>query len=348
MISMAKPQKITTLDAYLAKAEKEHGSSGGFFRVGASTETEERLPTGIYGLDLALGGGFTRGKLVSLSGATGGGKSSLTMMITAQAQRLGGKVVFIDLEGGYNEQWAEDYGVDQDELIQIYPASAEEALEALRDLVQTDASVVILDSVAGLVPEAVSSGDMGDEHVARLPRLLSRGIPQVIEACAPTCTPILVNQLREKVGMTGYGPSTTRPGGRAVPFFESFHCEITRVKNIQASSSDATVIGHTTKVRIPKNRFGIPFREVLMDCYYKTGFDNSSTTLNLAVEYGFIDAAKTGWHTNLLTGEKFARSRLKAISWLNQNPEDRQLLEEKITEAYEERFLKSQPEAMLR
>lgn len=343
---MAKPQKISTLDSYLSDIEKKHGSSG-FFRVGATTESDERLPTGVYGLDLALGGGLTRGKMVSLSGSTGGGKSSLSVMITAQAQRMGGKVVYIDLERAFNEDWARGYGVNLDELVRLYPESAEEALQILKDLVQTEASVVILDSVAGLTPEAVSQGDMGDEHVARLPRLLSRAIPQVIEATRPTCTPILINQLREKVGgFNAFGPSTTRPGGRSVPFFESFHCELTRTGPVK--TSDGQIIGHVSKVKIPKNRFGVPFREVLMECYYLNGFDNSSTVVNLGVEFGFIDAAKTGWHTNTITGEKFARSRLRAISWLNQHPEDRKQLEEAIATAYEERFLKSQPEEMLR
>jgi recombination protein RecA len=322
------PKTKNQLDDAIAKIEKDYGKGSIFMLGDPSAEMEtERVSSGIFGLDVALGGGFGKGTLVELYGAPGGGKSSLSLKLIASAQAQGGKCVFIDAEHAMNIDFAQSCGVDTDDLVFTQPATGEQAFTTIETFARVpEVSVIVVDSVPALVPKASAAGDYGDAHVGLRARMISQGIEKIQSVYNETKTDailVFINQIRDKIGAMAFGPTTTTPGGHALRHAYHTRCEVTRIGSVkQGSGSDAQVIGQEVRVHITKNKLYRPYVKTEFDIIYDSGLTDESSVLKLAKKQGVITADKQGWHTNTLTGEKFAHGYLKALNFLAENPEE--------------------------
>ena len=290
---LATPTRATTddkkkaLETAMAQIEKVYGK-GSIMRLGENTDISvEAIPTGSLALDIALGiGGVPKGRIVEIYGPESSGKTTLALHILAQAQKLGGEVAFIDAEHALDPSYAKALGVDIDSMLISQPDTGEQGLEICEALVRSGAiDVVVVDSVAALVPRAEIEGDMGDAHVGLLARLMSQALRKLAGSIAKTnCIVIFINQLREKVGVM-YGNPEVTTGGRALKFYASVRIDVRR---IEALKSGGEIIGNRTRAKVVKNKVAPPFTECEFDIMYNEGISSVGSLLDLAMEYDII------------------------------------------------------------
>ena len=318
---MAKQSK-STLDTALDAIRKDMGPSS-VFNLGDNPMETERLSSGVYSLDHALGGGYGRGAFVELSGPPGGGKSALALKIAAEAQKLGENVAYLDLEHGMNPQLATKCGVNVNSLLFSQPNSGEQGLDITDRLLRAGVEVIIIDSVGAMTPQAEINGDYGDALVGARARMVSQGVNKLTAAMNENQSKTIlvwINQIRDKIGGFGHGPTTTTPGGHALRHAHSVRATVSRIGSVKKADA---VVGHEVKVHITKNRFYVPFREANFDILYHAdggGFDESSV-VKLAKKHKLIEL-NGSWHLNTLTGEKFGNGYLAAVDHLIAHPDE--------------------------
>ena len=309
--------KDKALELTLAQIEKQFGR-GAVVRLGEKPRFEaDVISTGALPLDIALGvGGVPRGRIVEIFGQESSGKTTLAYHIIAEAQKCGGTAAFIDVEHAVDANYARNLGVDIDSLLVSQPDTGEEALEIVDALVRSGAvDVVVLDSVAALVPKAEIEGEMGDSHMGLQARLMSQALRKIGGSAAKTNTCVVfINQIREKIGIMFGNPETT-PGGRALKFWSSVRLDIRRTDNVKIGSE---TIGSRVKVSVKKNKVAPPFKQAEFDIIFGKGISKSGAVLDLATELGI--AAKTGtWFT--YKDQRLGQGRENAKQHLEENPE---------------------------
>jgi len=302
---MAKSTTDKTLDQVLADIEKQFGK-GSVMKLGDHEHRNiDVIPSGSISLDVALGiGGYPKGRIIEIFGPESSGKTTFALHAIAEAQKLGGRAAFIDAEHALDPSYAEKIGVNIDELLLSQPDNGEQALEICEALVRSGAiSVIVVDSVAALVPQAEIEGEMGDSHVGLQARLMSqalRKLSPIINKTNTIC--IFINQLREKVGVMFGNPEVT-PGGRALKFYSSVRLEIRRSEQIKDGSD---VVGNKTNIKVVKNKMAPPFKSCQVDIMYGEGISQTGELVDLAVEAGIVD--KSGaWYS--YKGEKIGQGR---------------------------------------
>lgn len=316
------------LDLALEQIEKKYGR-GAIMRLAKERPLEkiEAIPTGALALDLALGiGGVPRGRVIELFGAEGGGKTTLSLHIIAEAQRIGGEAAFIDVEHAMDPAYAKVLGVDLDHLLISQPDSGEQALEITETLVRSGAvDVIVIDSVAALVPRAEIEGEMGEAQVGLQARLMSQALRKLTSVISKskTCV-IFINQLRMKIGMMGYGSPETTPGGRALKFYSSVRMDIRRIGPIKEGPD---IIGNRTVVKIAKNKVAPPFKRAEFDIIYGKGISKEGCLIDLGIEKGIIQKAGA-WFT--YKKDKIGQGREGVRKFLTENPKIAQEIEEEI------------------
>ncbi len=309
--------KATALDKALGDIAKRYGE-GSIMRLGdASNMVVEAIPTGSLSLDIALGiGGIPRGRVTEIYGPEASGKTTICQHIIAEAQKLGGTCAFIDMEHALDSNYAEKCGVDVDTLLISQPDTGEQALEITETLIRSGAvDIVVIDSVAALVPRSEIEGDMGDATMGMQARLMSQALRKLSGAIKQTNTAVMfTNQLRQKIGVMFGNPETTT-GGMALKFYASIRMDIRRIQSIKVGSD---VVGNRTRVRIVKNKVAPPFRTVEFDIMYNEGVSKSGDLLDLAVELDLI--SKRGSYYSY--GEtKLGQGRENAKIYLRENPD---------------------------
>lgn len=316
------------LEITLAQITKRYGD-GAVMKLGSAPGMDvEIIPTGSMGLDIALGvGGIPRGRVAEIFGPEGSGKTTLCQHIIAEAQRGGGIAAFIDVEHVLDPTYAAKCGVDIDELLISQPDTAEQALEITEALVRSGAvDVVVIDSVAALVPRAEIEGEMGDHHVALQARLMSQALRKLTGAIKRSKTAVIfTNQLRMKVGVVFGNPETT-PGGRALKFYSSVRLDIRRVQSIKSGTE---VIGNRTKVRVKKNKVAPPFKWAEFDIMYDEGISREGDLIDVGVDMGFVD--KKGAYFSY-GDTRLGQGRENAKAFLRENPLVAQEISDKVRE----------------
>jgi recombination protein RecA len=325
----SKNDRRQALDLAISQIERQFGK-GSVMRLGAGGPLEEIsvIPTGALSLDAALGiGGLPRGRVVEIYGPESSGKTTLALHVIAEAQRLGGNAAFIDAEHALDPTYARRLGVNIDELLISQPDTGEQALEIGETLVRSNAvDVIVIDSVAALVPRAELDGDMGDSLPGLQARLMSQALRKLTAAIARSgCVVVFINQIREKIGVMFGNPETTT-GGRALKFYASVRLDIRRQDAIKQGTES---IGVRTKVKVVKNKLAPPFREAEFDVLYGEGISKSGTILDAGVEQGIIEKSGT-WYT--YKTERIGQGRENARKWLQENPVVLSDLEAKIRE----------------
>jgi recombination protein RecA len=317
--------KKGALESALGQIEKHYGK-GAIMRLGDNLQVNvESIPTGSLSLDIALGiGGVPRGRIIEIYGPESSGKTTLALHIIASAQQRGGEVAFIDVEHALEPAYARALGLDIDSLLISQPDSGEDALAITETLVRSGAlDVVVIDSVAALVPRSELEGDMGDASVGVIARLMSQALRKLAGVISKTqCVVIFINQLREKIGVI-YGNPETTPGGRALKFFSSVRMEVRRSEQLKSGSE---VIGNRTRVKIVKNKVAPPFKEAEFDIIYGEGISRTGEVLDLAAKLELVEKSGS-WYT---IGENRMQGRDNAKQYLQDNPEVFTELEEEI------------------
>ena len=312
---MADKQKA--LETAIAQIEKQYGK-GSIMKLGENaTLNVEAISSGSLSLDIALGiGGLPRGRIIEIYGPESSGKTTVALHVVAEAQKLGGEAAFIDVEHALDPVYAAALGVDVDSLLVSQPDTGEQALEITEALVRSNAiDVIVVDSVAALVPRAEIEGEMGDSHVGLQARLMSQALRKLAGAISKSnCVAIFINQLREKVGVV-YGNPEVTPGGRALKFYSSVRLEV-RKKEVLKSGSEN--IGSRTRVKIVKNKVAPPFREVEFDVMYGQGISKTGELLDLAEKLDIIQKAGA-WFS--YQGNRIGQGRDNAKKYLQDNPE---------------------------
>ena len=328
------PEKKKALDAAMGQIEKQFGK-GSVMKLGEYKAMEvEAIPTGALTLDVALGiGGIPKGRIIEIFGPESSGKTTLALHAVAEAQKAGGVAAFIDAEHALDPIYARKLGVDIDNLIVSQPDTGEQALEITEALVRSGAiDIIVVDSVAALVPKAEIDGDMGDTHVALQARLMSQALRKLAGVLNKSKTAIIfINQLREKVGIMFGNPETT-PGGRALKFYASVRLDIRRIENIK---QDGEVIGNRTRVKVVKNKVAPPFREAEFDILYGEGISKEGSILDLAVNLNIIDKSGAWFSYN---NAKIGQGRENVKKYLKENPEVLAEIEGKIRDNYSKAF----------
>ena len=334
--------KEKALEIALAQIEKQFGK-GAIMKLGDSSANMNisAIPTGCIDLDIALGvGGVPRGRIIEVFGPESFGKTTIALHVVAQAQKLGGTAAFIDAEHALDPVYAESLGVVVDDLYVSQPDTGEQALEITESLVRSGAvDVVVVDSVAALVPKAEIEGDMGDSHVGLQARLMSQALRKLTGAINKSnCVVIFINQLREKVGVMFGNPETT-PGGKALKFYASVRLDVRRIETLKAGGE---AIGSRTRVKVVKNKVAPPFRTAEFDMLYGEGISREGSILDQAVNRKIMQ--KSGAWFNY--GEmRIAQGRDNARQFLKDNPELCDEIEAKIREQVDEEKRKAQAEA---
>jgi recombination protein RecA len=309
-------QKQKALSAALAQIERQFGK-GSIMRMNdESSQKIDVISTGSLGLDLALGvGGLPRGRVVEIYGPESSGKTTLTLSVVAQAQKLGLTCAFIDAEHALDPTYAEKLGVSVDDLLVSQPDSGEQALEIADTLVRSNAvDVIVVDSVAALVPKAELEGDVGDSHVGLQARLMSQALRKLTgNVKNANCLVMFVNQLRMKIGVLFGNPETTT-GGNALKFYSSVRLDIRRIGAVKSGDE---VVGSQTRVKVVKNKVAPPFRQTEFDIVYGAGINKGGEIIDLAVKMGMVE--KSGaWYA--YKGEKIGQGRANAVDFLRANP----------------------------
>ena len=310
-------EKKKALDMALSKIEKDFGK-GSVMKLGSAEKMQvEVIPTGCLHLDFALGvGGLPRGRIIEIYGPESSGKTTLALQTVAQAQKMGGTAAFIDAEHALDPVYAKALGVDIDELYVSQPDNGEQALDICEALVRSGAiDIVVVDSVAALVPKQEIEGDMGESHVGLQARLMSQALRKLAGVIAKTnAVVIFINQLREKVGVM-YGNPEVTTGGKALKFYASVRMDIRKSEPIKDGSN---VIGNRTKIKIVKNKVAPPFRSCTVDMIFGEGISQASSLLELAVEREIIKKAGAWYSYN---GNRIGQGRENTVKNLNENPE---------------------------
>ena len=338
---MAKKEETTELSAEkkeqllneaLKTIEKQYGK-GSVMKLGEHSFVDvDTISTGSLAIDHALGvGGLPRGRIIEIYGPESSGKTTLALQCIAECQKGGGKAAFIDAEHAIDPRYAKALGVDVDELILSQPDSGEQALEIAEVLIRSGAiDLIVVDSVAALVPQAELDGEMGDSNIGLHARLMSKAMRKLAGAMnANGCTTIFINQLREKVGVMFGNPETTT-GGRALKFYASIRLE---VRKSEAIKSGQEVIGNKVNVKVAKNKVAPPFKTCQVEIYYGEGISHLSEVINMGVEMGIIEKSGSWYAYN---GEKIGQGTEAVRAYLKQNPD----IDQKITEEIKERMYK--------
>ena len=323
-------EKTRALDLAVSQIEKEFGK-GSIMRLGGDHNFPliECIPSGSTALDAALGiGGFPRGRVIEVYGPESGGKTTLTLHVIAQAQKAGGIAAFIDAEHALDAKYAGKLGVNIDNLLVSQPDSGEQALEITEVLVRSGAiDVVVVDSVAALVPRAELEGEMGDAQMGLQARLMSQALRKLTGVVSKSKTSLIfINQIREKIGVVFGNPETTT-GGRALKFYASIRVDIRRIGAIKDGDQ---VVGNRTRVKVVKNKMAPPFREVEFDIMYGEGISREGELLDLAVKQDIVDKSGS-WFS--FDGERLGQGRENAKQFLRENMEYYARIEEKVREA---------------
>lgn len=328
---MLKEEKLKALDAAIAQIEKDFGK-GAVMKLGDSSAhlNIETIPTGSMSLDMALGlGGIPKGRIVEIYGPESSGKTTVALHMVAETQKRGGVAGFIDAEHALDPVYAKNIGVNIDELYISQPDNGEQALDICEMMVRSGAlDIIIVDSVAALVPKAEIEGDMGDSHVGLQARLMSQGLRKLTAVVSKTnCVVIFINQLREKIGVM-YGNPETTTGGRALKFYASVRLDIRRIESLKQSGE---VVGNRVRAKVVKNKVAPPFREAEFDIMFGKGISNEGDVLDLAANAGII--VKSGaWYA--YNNGKIGQGRENAKLYLIENPEIFAEIEAKLREHY--------------
>lgn len=330
-------EKRKALEAAMAQIEKQFGK-GSVMKLGEFKAMEiEAIPTGALSLDIALGiGGVPRGRIIEVFGPESSGKTTLALHVIAEAQKMGGEAAFIDAEHALDPVYAKKLGVDIDNLIVSQPDTGEQALEITESLVRSGAlDVIVVDSVAALVPKAEIDGDMGDSHMGLQARLMSQALRKLAGAINKSKTVLIfINQLREKIGVMFGNPETTT-GGRALKFYASVRLDIRKIENIK---QDGEVKGNRVRVKVIKNKVAPPFREAEFDIVYGEGISKAGNILDMAVNLDIIEKSGSWFSYN---GERIGQGRENVKKYLKDNPEILEEVEGKVRDNFAKAFEQS-------
>ena len=324
---MASEEKMEALDAALAQIEKQYGK-GSVMKLGDQSANMgiDVVPTGSLSLDLALGlGGMPRGRIIEIYGPESSGKTTVALHVVAEVQKMGGIAGFIDAEHALDPTYAAHIGVDIDNLYISQPDNGEQALEITETMVRSGAvDVIIVDSVAALVPKAEIDGEMGDSHVGLHARLMSQALRKLTGIISKSnCVVIFINQLREKVGVMFGNPETTT-GGRALKFYASVRLDVRRIETLKVGGE---VVGNRTRVKVVKNKVAPPFKEAEFDIMFGKGISKEGDILDLAVLHDIINKAGAWYSYN---GEKIGQGRENTKLYLANNPEVMEEIEQQV------------------
>ena len=330
-------EKRKALEVAMSQIEKQFGK-GSVMKLGEYKAMEvEAIPTGALSLDIALGiGGVPRGRIIEVFGPESSGKTTLALHIIAEAQKMGGEAAFIDAEHALDPVYAKKLGVDIDNLIVSQPDTGEQALEITESLIRSGAlDVIVVDSVAALVPKAEIDGDMGDSHMGLQARLMSQALRKLAGAINKSKTVLIfINQLREKIGVMFGNPETT-PGGRALKFYSSVRLDI---RKIETMKQDGEVVGNRAKVKVVKNKVAPPFREAEFDIVYGKGISKVGNILDLGVNLDIVNKSGAWFSYN---GERIGQGRENAKKYLEEHPNITAEIEKRVRDSFSEAFEKS-------
>ncbi len=330
-------ERKKALDAAMSQIEKQFGK-GSVMKLGEFKAMEvEAIPTGALSLDIALGiGGVPRGRIIEIYGPESSGKTTLALHIIAEAQKENGEAAFIDAEHALDPVYAKHLGVDIDNLLVSQPDTGEQALEITEALIRSGAlDVVVVDSVAALVPKAEIDGDMGDSHMGLQARLMSQALRKLAGAINKSKTVLIfINQLREKIGVMFGNPETTT-GGRALKFYASVRMDIRKIENIK---KDGEIIGSRARVKVVKNKVAPPFREAEFDIVYGKGISKEGNILDTAVNLDIIEKSGSWFSYN---GNRIGQGRENVKNFLKENPDIMAEVEKKVRDNFEKAFEKS-------
>lgn len=329
---MEKDEKLKALDAAITQIEKQYGK-GAIMKLGdpSARMNVETIPTGALSLDIALGlGGIPKGRIVEIYGPESSGKTTVTLHMVAEVQKRGGIAGFIDAEHALDPVYAKNIGVDIDNLYISQPDNGEQALEIAETMVRSGAvDIVVVDSVAALVPKAEIDGDMGDTHVGLQARLMSQALRKLTAVISKSnCTVVFINQLREKVGVMFGSPETTT-GGRALKFYSSVRMDVRRIESLKQGGE---VIGNRTRVKVVKNKIAPPFKEAEFDIMFGQGISREGDVLDLAADLNII--VKSGaWYA--YEGNKIGQGRENAKQYLKEHKDIFEVVSEKVRSHYD-------------
>lgn len=328
---MISEEKQKALEAALGNIEKQFGK-GSVMKLGDSSShmQVEAVPTGCLSLDIALGvGGVPKGRIVEIYGPESSGKTTVALHMVAEVQKRGGIAGFIDAEHALDPVYAKNIGVDIDNLYISQPDNGEQALEITETMVRSGAvDIIIVDSVAALVPKAEIDGDMGDSHVGLQARLMSQALRKLTGIISKSnCSVIFINQLREKVGVMFGNPETTT-GGRALKFYSSIRLDVRRIETLKQGGE---MIGNRVRIKVVKNKIAPPFKEAEFDIMFGKGISREGDILDLAANLGVINKSGAWYAYN---GSKIGQGRENSKQYLKDNPEIMAEVEEKVRESY--------------
>ena len=328
---MANEDKQKALDAAILKLEKDFGK-GTVMKLGdaGANVSVETVPTGSLSLDIALGlGGVPKGRVIEVYGPESSGKTTVTLHMIAEVQKRGGIAGFIDAEHALDPVYAKNIGVNIDELYISQPDSGDQALEIAETMVRSGAmDIIVIDSVAALVPKQEIEGDMGDSHVGLQARLMSQALRKLTPVISKSnCVVIFINQLREKVGVMFGNPETTT-GGRALKFYASVRMDVRRIETLKQNGE---MVGNRTRIKIVKNKIAPPFKESEFDIMFGKGISKEGDILDLATKLDLVNKSGAWYAYN---GDKIGQGRENAKIYLGQHPEIMEELEEKIRAHY--------------
>ena len=329
---MAREDKLKALDAAISQIEKQYGK-GSIMKLGDNSAhmNVETIPTGSLSLDIALGlGGLPKGRIIEIYGPESSGKTTVALHAVAEVQKRGGIAGFIDAEHALDPAYAKNIGVNIDEFYISQPDSGDQALEITETMVRSGAiDIIVVDSVAALVPKAEIDGDMGDSHVGLQARLMSQALRKLTAVISKSnCIVIFINQLREKVGVMFGNPETTT-GGRALKFYSSVRMDVRRIESLKQAGE---VVGNRTRVKIVKNKVAPPFKEAEFDIMFGKGISKEGDILDLAADCGII--VKSGaWYA--YNGDKIGQGRENAKTYLRENPLVCEEVEAKVREKFQ-------------
>ena len=322
--------KLLAIESAMKQIEKQFGK-GSIMMLGTNTLMEiETISTGCLSLDLALGvGGVPRGRIIEIYGPESSGKTTIALHIIAEAQKMGGSAAFIDAEHALDPSYAKNLGVDTEELIVSQPDTGEQALEITEALVRSNAiDVLVVDSVAALVPRAEIEGEMGDSHIGLQARLMSQALRKLTSAINKSnCVVIFINQLREKIGIMFGNPETTT-GGRALKFYSSIRLDIRKIDTIKVGEN---ILGNRARIKVTKNKVAPPFKLAEFDIMYNEGISKEGNLLDIAVNEGIIDKSGSWFSYNDI---RMGQGRENSKIYLKENKEIASEVENAIREKY--------------